>query len=134
MHTMQQIMESHPDAMGTIDARRLGECVEACFACAGACTACADACLGEEMVADLASCIRLNLDCADVCEATGRVLARHAGHDLKVTRSLLKACAAACRRCADECERHVAMEHCRACAEACRACEAACLEFLTSLR
>ena len=34
---------------------------------------------------------------------------------------------AACRLCAEECERHAAkMQHCRICGEACRRCERAC--------
>jgi hypothetical protein len=48
-----------------------------------------------------------------------------------VTRPLLEACAAICKTCGDECERHARMhEHCRVCAEVCRRCELACREFL----
>jgi hypothetical protein len=36
-------------------------------------------------------CIRTNADCADVCDATGRVLSRHTGYDAKLTRSVLEA-------------------------------------------
>jgi hypothetical protein len=54
--------------------------------CAQACTACADACLSEQNVADLAKCIRSNLDCADICDTTGRVLSRHTGYDANITR------------------------------------------------
>ena len=54
----------------------------------------------------LVACIRLNLDCAAVCNATGNIMSRSnkAGH-----RQLLEAqlanCIAFCRACADECER-----------------------------
>jgi hypothetical protein len=42
---------------------------------------------------------------------------------------MLHACAAACRLCADECEKHAKMhEHCRICAESCRRCVSACEE------
>ena len=44
------------------------------FRCAQTCTACADACLSEDSVADLRYCIRTDLDCADICAATGTVL------------------------------------------------------------
>ena len=37
---------------------------------------CADDCLSEDDHADLVRCIRLDLDCADVCDATGRILTR----------------------------------------------------------
>ena len=133
MHTLEEMVRTHPDGLGDVDAQRLSACIEACFDCASACTACADACLSEPMVAELAACIRLDMDCADVCEATGRVMARHAGHDLALTRTLLEACVAACRACGEECERHATMEHCRVCADACRACEAACRDFLLAM-
>jgi hypothetical protein len=42
---------------------------------------CADACLGEQDVQMLVCCIRLNLDCADVCATTGRLLARQVEFD-----------------------------------------------------
>jgi hypothetical protein len=86
------------------------------------------------MVADLAKCIRTNLDCADLCEATGRILSRHTGYDANITRAALQACLAACKACADECDRHARMhDHCRVCAEACRRCEQACQQLLTAL-
>jgi hypothetical protein len=86
------------------------------------------------MVAELRRCIRSDLDCADVCEATGRVLSRHTGYDANLTRAVLETCATACRTCGDECEQHAAMhEHCRICAEVCRRCEHACRDLLASL-
>ena len=82
-------------------------------------------------MADLRRCIRLDLDCADVCEVTGRVLSRQTEYDAELTRAVLEACASACRRCGAECESHAGMhEHCRICAEACRRCEEACEALL----
>ena len=57
------------------------ECLRACHDCATSCTICADACLAEEKLEMLRRCIRLNLDCADLCSATGRVLARQTEPD-----------------------------------------------------
>lgn len=95
--------------------------------------ACADACLADDMVRDLAKCIRTYLDCADICLTTGQVLPRHTGYDANLTRAVLQACATACKACGDECERHAEMHaHCRICAEACRCCEA-CNALLGSL-
>src|SRR5690606_11716455 len=74
-HTITRMLDTHP-AEVTLDKQLLADCLEACLECTQTCTACADACLSEEMVADLRRCIRLNLDCADVCEATARVLTR----------------------------------------------------------
>ena len=45
-----------------------------CVDCAATCTSCADADLGEGDVQELVRCIRLCLDCADVCDATGRIV------------------------------------------------------------
>ncbi|KAK0340470.1 hypothetical protein LTR94_030380, partial [Friedmanniomyces endolithicus] len=72
------MISAHPHVKGsTNDA--LIRAVEAAYACAATCRICADACLGEAMVADLVQCIRLNLDCADVCAAAGAVGAIAAG-------------------------------------------------------
>jgi hypothetical protein len=86
------------------------------------------------MVADLTKCIRTNLDCADMCDTTGRILSRHTGYDANLTRAVVQACALACKACADECARHADMhEHCRVCAAECRLCEQACRELLAAL-
>ena len=128
------MLETYPADLGDVDRHALARAIEECFSCSQACTACADACLSESDVAMLAKCIRENLDCADICDTTGRVLSRHTGYDANVTRAMLEACVAACKSCGDECQRHAAQhEHCRVCAEACRRCEEACRELLVSL-
>ncbi|MET3948309.1 hypothetical protein ABIB49_003030 [Arthrobacter sp. UYCu512] len=133
-HHISAMLEAHPTEPGSIERNKLAECITACFQCAQACTACADACMGEHMVADLITCIRTDLDCADICGATGSVLSRQTGTNEGILRAVLEACRAACGACADECERHADMhEHCRICAQACRRCEAACTELLAAL-
>lgn len=128
------MLRTYPKDLGRIDQDKLRACIEACFECAQSCTACADACLSEDMVAKLTKCVRTNLDCADLCDTTGRVLSRHTGYDANLTRSTLQACAAACDACGDECARHGDMyEHCRVCADACRRCEQACRDLLGAL-
>ena len=98
------------------------------------CTSCGDACLAQDMVKDLTQCVRLNLDCADVCNITGRIATRRTGSDDELIRRMLLTCAAACRLCGDECERHASQhEHCRICAEACRRCMQACQEVGRSM-
>jgi hypothetical protein len=101
------------------------ELLEALGKCAAACNHCATACLNEEDVHMLNRCIRLDLDCADICRLTAAFVARgseHANH-------LLKECAEICEACAEECEKHAHMEHCRLCAEACHHCADACLHL-----
>jgi Domain of Unknown Function (DUF326) len=78
-------------------------------------------------VPEMVTCIRLCLNCADVCTAAAAVISRQAAYDASVTRPLLETCAAICRTCGDECERHASMHaHCRVCGEACRVCGEAC--------
>ena len=133
MQDVQKMLQTHPTPMN-LDAQTLANCIEACFGCASTCTSCADACLAEEMVADLRFCIRQDLDCADICNATGRVLSRQTEPDMKILRAQVEACAAACGSCADECEKHAEMhEHCRLCAESCRRCEESCQKVLQAL-
>jgi len=91
------------------------------------------------MVKDLVQCIRLDLDCADICAATGQAASRRTGANTSVVRRLIETCAEACRVCGEECERHAARhEHCRICAESCRTCDRACREaaqsFVTALQ
>ena len=127
------MLETYPLEIN-LDRGLLAETIDALISCSEACTACADACLSEGSVAELTKCIRTNLDCADVCSATARVLSRHTGYDANISRALLEACATACDSCADECERHAQMhEHCRICAEACRNCGTACRELLAAM-
>ncbi len=118
-----------------VEAVTLTERIEACFDCAQACSACADAWLGEQDVRSLVRCIRLDLDCADVCEATTRILSRQTAFDAEMANTTLRACAQACRLCGEECERHAqhGMEHCRICAEAYRRCESACNNLLSAM-
>jgi hypothetical protein len=133
MTHIQRMLSTHP---GTIDVDQelLGSTVSAIFACAETCEACADACLGESEVQSLVHCIRTDLDCADICAATGRVLLRQTSPDIGLVRAQLQACIDACNVCATECERHADHhEHCRVCAETCRECENACKQLVAAL-
>jgi hypothetical protein len=130
-----QMLDTYPADLGRVDRQALAACIDACFDCAQACTACADACLSEspERLVELGKCIRSDLDCAAICDATGQILSRHTGYDANITRAVLDACALVCRSCAEECERHSTMSHCQACALECRRCENACQTLLGSL-
>lgn len=114
---------------------KLAVCIDACFAYARACTACADACLSEQNVGDLARCVRLDLDCAGQCLATGATVTRQTAADPRALRASLAACVDSCNRCAEEREGHAqhGMEHCAICAEACRRCEQACNALIVEL-
>lgn len=132
MTVTERMLASHPGA--TSDTELLAAAIDACFECVQACTACADACLGEEMVSDLARCIRTDLDCANIALATGAVLTRQTASNPNVVAAALAACVTACSSSADECESHEDMhEHCRVCGEACRRCQEACRALLEAL-
>jgi uncharacterized protein DUF326 len=131
--TVKEMIKAHPQPP-SIDRAALVRCVDECFDCAATCTSCADACLAEQELQELVRCIRRNLDCADACAATGRILTRQTAPDTGVLRAAIEACAAACRACADECDRHAEHhEHCRVCAGVCRRCEQACDELLATI-
>ncbi|HTU11107.1 MAG TPA: four-helix bundle copper-binding protein [Allosphingosinicella sp.] len=133
MHVAQMRM-THPEAPRDA-AEALQRCIEHCYACAQACSACADACLAEPAVFALRNCIRLNLDCADLCATIGRIATRGTGSNEALMAELLNSCALICRMCADECQRHAGRyEHCRICAAACRACAESCGEAIDALR
>jgi hypothetical protein len=117
------------------DAEVLAGVIDAAADCAQACGVDIDADLSEPHLADMVICIRLCLDCADICSVTSAVLSRPATWDGRVLGPLLEACMASCESCGDECERHAqAHAHCRVCAEACRRCEDACGELLTIMK
>lgn len=133
MTRAQDILQTHP-TKSQIDEAALSACVESLIECAETCTSCADSCLGEENVKDLVHCIRLDLDCADICQATGRILGRQTSPSLDLVRSQLEACIVACQLCGDECEKHETKHaHCRVCAESCRNCEEACQRLVESM-
>jgi Domain of Unknown Function (DUF326) len=134
MAVAKPMLDTYPRDFN-VDAEVLARCIDECYSCAETCTLCADDCLSEQDVQSLVKCIRLNLDCADICMAGGRVAARQTEYDANVTRTIIEACAQACKSCGDECQLHADHhEHCRVCAEACRRCEEACRELLTAMR
>ncbi|HEX2020630.1 MAG TPA: four-helix bundle copper-binding protein [Aurantimonas sp.] len=131
---VREMIRTHPRVEGGTS-ESLIRCIEACYACAQTCTSCADACLGEDSVQMMAQCIRLNLDCADICAVTGSIATRQTGESHDVLRAVVGACAEACRACGEECQSHAEKhEHCRICAAACRDCEKACRDALAEIR
>ena len=133
MSYSKQMLDTYPGTF-KVDAAVLASTIDALNDCAQACTADADADLSEQNLSEMVKCIRLCLDCADVCTATVGVTSRQAEYDANVTKPLLESCAAICKSCGDECERHAHMQHCQVCAEACRRCEQACRELLEALK
>ncbi|BCS53882.1 four-helix bundle copper-binding protein [Geobacter sp. SVR] len=130
---IETVLKSHPRKT-LIELHSFVSCIEACIQCAETCTSCADACLAEERVQTLRKCIRLDLDCADICRTTARILTRQTEPEPQFMRILLDVCVTMCGLCARECETHAEMHrHCRICAEACRECERNSRQLLAEL-
>ncbi len=129
-----EMLQASPQKL-TVDAALVAAAIDAANACAVICSACASACLSEDDPKAMATCIRDDLDCADVCGVTARHLARLNASDKQLTVSLLAACIEACVQCAASCEPHKDHhEHCRLCLEACRRCEDACQALLDAVK
>jgi len=95
--------------------------LDAVYACAAACDHCAAACLGEPDPATMEACIRLDVDCAELCRTTAGFLAR----DSDQLSRICAACADICEACGKECDKFE-HEHCKQCARACRDCGEQC--------
>ena len=130
MSYARQMLDAYPGTANA-DAGVLAATIDALSDCAQACAADADADLAEPNLVEMVRCIRLCLDCVDVCTATAGVVSRQTAWDGSIARQLLEACVATCKSCGDECERHAPhYAHCRVCGQACRRCEQACRELL----
>lgn len=129
-----RMLDTHPAEI-TVDRKQLAEAIDALTSCSQACTACADACLAEppDVLPGLVRCIRDNLDCADICDTTARVLSRRTGGDA-AGRAQLEAAVQVIRVCGDSCAEHRdAHEHCAVCEQACRDAERILKELLSGL-
>ena len=127
--SIRKMISLHPQVQGHVN-QPLGDAVHHAMYCAKMCRSCADADLAEDM--DMTECIRLCLDCADVCDATANLGLRRSGSNEAVLREMLEFCARVCDACAAECERHE-HEHCRLCAQMCRECAEDCRKAAASI-
>ncbi|MFC7356736.1 four-helix bundle copper-binding protein [Jejudonia soesokkakensis] len=95
--------------------------------CINACNHCADACLDEPNVQHMATCIRTDHVCAEVCSSLSQIL--HTKY--KNVEGLVRYCISVCKDCKATCEGHD-HDHCKACAKACDECIRACEAFLAA--
>lgn len=93
--------------------------------CASECINCAMECLAEQDVKMMVNCIKINLDCAEICKTVSSFLSRNSIH----AQHLMKECIEICTNCATQCEQHSHLDHCKKCAEVCRICIAECNSF-----
>jgi hypothetical protein len=97
------------------------QCLDACNLCISTCLNCADACLNEQEVKMMAGCIRLDLDCAAICQTVVQFISVKSKH----SKDVIKLCASICQACADECGKHDT-DHCKKCADICQQCADVC--------
>lgn len=136
--SIEAMIAEHPQ-VGADYNESLGLAVRRAMLCSAICNSCADACIAGmkgpqdgRAGMDMSQCIRLCLDCSDVCQATARVAMRRTGHDRQLIRTMLAACIEACERCGEECARQE-HAHCRRCAQMCRECADDCRAALAGL-
>src|ERR1700741_3607083 len=85
--------------------------------CVKDCNYCVAACLEEDDVKSLTECIKVCLDCKEICELAASYVARNSERAPLV----LNLCADICDVCAAECGKYMHhMDHCRRCAEICK--------------
>ncbi|WP_018922052.1 four-helix bundle copper-binding protein [Salsuginibacillus kocurii] len=89
----------------------------ACIEAMHAANMCFNECLVDKDVKEMASCIRLCREVAELCSVTIHALERSSPFITAIT----EICAKACQTCADECQKHDA-KHCLDCAKACYDC------------
>jgi len=107
-----------------MDTGSIEKCVQECYACALACDQCEAACLSEGHASEMAHCIQLDIECAEICRLAGASMARSGDFAMR----LCALCAEVCDSCAQECRQHPA-DHCQRCADACERCAAACRQM-----
>jgi hypothetical protein len=121
-------------AFDNVHVKSLTHCIELCLQCAASCTACADECLDEPDIAKLRRCIRLNMDCADICGLVARLLSRRGEPEMSTLRACLEAASSIGTAAAAECAKHGEdLEHCKLNAEMCLACARECDATLSML-
>lgn len=102
-------------------------CIDACLRCASICNHCAICCTEDEDVQMMAKCIQLDMECAEICYASAKLMSL--GSDR--AKDICLICADVCNECANECSKHD-NEHCRECSRTCRNCSEQCLKMAGS--
>lgn len=105
---------------------KFNELMKAVLTCAQACNHCFDSCLEEENIDMVRECIRLDRECADICN----LVLSFSGREGAVRNDLLSLCATICQACGNECEQHHHMQHCQECAETCFHCAKLCSDYV----
>ena len=120
--------QERPARQSTPMSSGLEACAKACSDCQRECASCSAHCASmlsqgkSQHLQTLQTCA----DCAEICAVTASIVAR----DGPFTQIMLQACADACARCAEACEKFPDDAHMKRCAEECRRCEQACKDAM----
>ena len=99
--------------------------VEKLYDCQTMCNYCFNACLEEENVKSMVDCIKLNSECAGICEHVITALSFEDGF----SQNVLNVCIKACEACIAECRKHYYLQ-CFECSKACKECIQACEDYI----
>lgn len=99
------------------------------YECQTKCKYCFNACLEEEKIDMMRRCLKLTVECADICDLTASSLS----YEGDFTEDVLAVCIKACHDCGQECRKHEYL-HCIECAKACEECVRACKEYMNEYR
>lgn len=127
MTATADLLREHP-ARATFDLEELAPCIDTCLDALTASSVCANACLGLDDIDSMRACIQNDMDVADICATTAKVLLRPGPHG-HAWRAVVEACREVCDQSSAECSRHD-HAHCRHCATATKACADACRALL----
>jgi hypothetical protein len=102
-------------------------CAQTCDDCARICDMCSIHCarMLSEGKKEHFQTLRLCQDCAEICSATARVAAK----DGPLSDLMYLACADACKRCGDACEKFASDPMMNKCVQECRRCEKMCRDM-----
>ncbi len=106
--------------------KQYDDVIEVLHECMEACNHCFTSCLQEDHIKDMAECIRLDRECADICASFEQALTR----GTPFVKEYAQLCVQACRECGEECAKHN-HDHCQKCAEACHKCADECDKLVT---
>ncbi|EPY2276410.1 four-helix bundle copper-binding protein [Clostridium sporogenes] len=97
------------------------KCIDECNRCAQACYECFKACLDEPDVGARKNCIKILVECAQMCEMSSGIMSMNG----QFAKEHCQLCATICDKCAQECEMFKD-DHCQKCAQECHTCANEC--------
>ena len=99
------------------------------YECQTKCKECFNACLEEKCLDAMRKCLKLTVECANICEITASSIVYEGDFRPEV----LGLCIRACEECRIECSSHNCL-YCAECAALCTECIEACRKYINETR